>query len=41
MGRGYKSYINYLGHVTKMAAMLRNAENAPESSSPEPVGRFP
>ena len=42
LGRGNKSlYINDPGHMTKMAAMLRNAQNLKKSSSPEPLGQLP
>ena len=39
-GGGTKFYINDPGHMTKMAAMLKNAQNLKKSSSPEPAGRF-
>ena len=38
---GTKLYINDPGHMTKMAAMLKNAQNLEKSSSPEPLGQLP
>ena len=38
---GAKVYINDPGHMTKMAAMLKNAQNLKKASAPEPVYRFP
>ena len=38
---GTKVYINDPGHMTKMAAMLKNAQNLKKSSSPEPLGQLP
>ena len=40
-GGGTKVYINDPGHMTKMAAMLKNAQNLKKSSSPEPLGQLP
>ena len=36
---GTKVYINGPGHMTKMATMLKNAQNLKKSSSPEPLGQ--
>ena len=36
-----KGYINDPGHMTKMATMLKNAQNLKKSSSPEPLGQLP
>ena len=38
---GTKVCINGQGHMTKMAAMLKNAQNLKKSSSPEPQGQLP
>ena len=38
---GMKVYINDPGHMTKMAAMLKNAQNLKKPSSPEPLGQLP
>ena len=38
---GTKVYINDPGHMTKMAAMLKNAQNLKKNSSPEPLGQLP
>ena len=38
---GMQVYINGPGHMTKMAAMLKNAQNLKKSSSPEPLGHLP
>ena len=38
---GTKVNINNPGHMTKMAAMLKNAQNLQKYSSPEPVAQFP
>ena len=35
---GTKVYINYPGHMTKMAAMAINSKNLQKSSSSEPEG---
>ena len=40
-GGGTKVYINDPGHMTKMAAMLKNVQNLKKSSSPEPLGQLP
>ena len=38
---GKKVYIFGPGHMTKMAAMLRYAQNLKKSCSPQPLGRLP
>ena len=38
---GKKVFINGPGHMTKMAAMLKNAQNLKKSSSPEPLSQLP
>ena len=39
--RGMEIVFNYLGHMTKMAAMPIYGKNIKKSSSPEPKGRWP
>ena len=34
-------YINDPGHMTKMAAILKNAQNLKKSYSQEPLGQLP